>query len=115
MTMTMTLSAGSWGLVVAASLSDYTSGGLLDAALNDLAAAVGGQQVFGLLVGGAVMLSFYLASNGGLATPATLTALSGGLLIAALPPGYRSIAQVIIFLGLAAAMMTVLVKYVDRR
>jgi len=33
-------------------LGDYTDGGLLDAALSDLSAAVGGDAVFGLLVGG---------------------------------------------------------------
>jgi len=41
-------------------LGDYTDGGLLDAALSDLAAAVGGDAVFGLLVGGVLLLSFYL-------------------------------------------------------
>ena len=94
-------------------LGDYTSGGLLEAALTDLSAAVGGDAVFGLLVGGVLMLAFYLASNGGLATPATLTALVGGILIPALPPGFGRIAQVIIFLGLVAAIMAGLEKYVS--
>lgn len=88
-------------------LSDYTDGGLLRAALTDLAEAVGGQAVFGLLGGAAILLTFYVASNGGLATPATLTALTGGLLVAALPAGYQSMAQVVIFLGLVAAIWSV--------
>jgi hypothetical protein len=92
-------------------LSDYTDGGLLDAALADLAGAVGGQASFGLIVGSVLMLAFYLASSGSLATPATLTALSGGILIASLPPGYGTMAQVVIFLGLAAAVLAALNKY----
>lgn len=94
-------------------LSDYTSGGLLKAALTDLAAAVGGDANFGLLVGGVLLLSFYIASNGGLATPATATALVGGIMIPALPPGFGRIAQVIIVLGLMAAIMAGLEKYVS--
>jgi hypothetical protein len=100
--------------MLATELSEYADGGLLDAALGDLAAAVGGEQMFGLLVGGALLLSFYLASNGGLTTPAALTALSGGLLISALPPAYRAIAQTVIFLGLAVGVMALFDKFVDR-
>jgi len=94
-------------------LSDYTSGGLLEAALNDLAAAVGGQEMFGLLVGGALLLTFYVASGGGLATPAVFTALSGGVMISTLPPQFRGMAQVIIFLGLVAATLGLFDKMVD--
>lgn len=94
-------------------LSDYTSGGLLEAALNDLAAAVGGDGVFGLLAGGVLIMSFYLASSGGLATPAVLTALVGGLMIPVLPAGFARMAQVIIFLGLVAALLAGLDRWVD--
>jgi len=95
-------------------LGDYTSGGLLEAALNDLAAAVGGDAVFGLLVGGGVLFSFYLASDGGLATPATLTALLGGILFGTLPGGFVRIGQVVIFVGLVAAVFSLLDKFVDQ-
>jgi hypothetical protein len=95
-------------------LGDYTDGGLLDAALNDLAAAVGGDAVFGLLVGGGVLFSFYLASDGGLATPSVLTALAGGVLFGTLPGGFARIAQVIIFVGLVGAIFGLLDKFVDQ-
>jgi len=94
-------------------LGDYTDGGLLDAALSDLSAAVGGDAVFGLLVGGVLLLSFYLASSGGLATPAVLTALIGGLMIPVLPAGYGRIAQVIMFLGLVAALAAGIDRWID--
>jgi hypothetical protein len=96
-------------------LDKYLDGGMLEAALADLAAAVGGEAVFGLLAGAMVMLTFYIASNGGLATPATLTALTGGVMIAALPVGFRAIGQVVIFLGLVGAVLSVFNKMVAER
>lgn len=101
-------------IVTPLQLGDYTSGNLLKAALNDLAAAVGGDVVFGLLVGGGVLFSFYLASDGGLATPATLTALLGGVLFGTLPGGFVRIGQVVIFVGLVAALFGLLDKFVDQ-
>lgn len=94
-------------------ITHYTDGKMFEAALADLAAAVGGQEVFGLLVGAVLMLAFYLASNGGMASVAALTALSGGLLIASLPPGFQRVAQVVIFLGLVAAVYALIDKFVD--
>jgi len=84
---------------------------MLDWSLGQLATAFGGPEVFGLLGGGVLLLSFYVASNGGLVAPATLTAIIGGVLIAALPPGYQSMAQVVIFLGLVAALLAAFRKY----
>jgi len=95
-------------------LHDYIDGGLLDAALGDLAAAVGGDGVFGLLVGGGVLFSFYLASDGGLATPSVMTALFGGVLFGTLPAGFARIGQVVIFVGLVAAIFGLLDKFVDQ-
>lgn len=86
----------------------------LACSLDDLAASVGGQIVFGLLAATVLLTSFYIASDGGLATPAVLTVLCGGFLISALPPAYQTMAQVVIFVGLAAGVMAGLDKYVDR-
>jgi len=78
---------------------------MLEWSLGELGAAFGGEAAFGFMAGGVLLLSFYLASDGGLAAPATLTALVGGVLVAALPAGYQSMAQVVIFLGLVAALL----------
>lgn len=86
---------------------------LLSCALGDLAASVGGQAVFGLLAGGLILTSFYVASNGGLATPATLTAITGAILVGALPPAYQGMAMIIIFLGIAGGLLATLSKFVD--
>jgi hypothetical protein len=85
---------------------------LLACSLADMSVATGGEGLFGILVGGATLLTFYIASDGGLATPGVLTALVGGILLPTLPPSYRSIALVIVFLGLVAAIMAGLKKYV---
>jgi len=92
--------------------SDISPGtDLLSWALGELAAAVGGPEVFGLLGGSVLIFSFYIASDGGLATPSTLTALVGGVLIGALPAGYQSMAMVIIFIGIVGALLSGFQKY----
>lgn len=98
-------------LVILQAINDYQDGQMLEAALTDLAGAVGGQEMFGLIGGGTLMLVLYLASDGGMATPAVVMTLVGGLLISTLPPGYQTMAQVVIFLGLAAGVWAVLRKY----
>lgn len=84
---------------------------MLSWTLGELGAAFGSPEAFAFLAGGTLLLSFYLASNGGLAAPATLTALIGGVLIASLPAGYQSMGQVVIFLGLVAALLAGFRKY----
>jgi len=84
---------------------------LLSWALGEIATAFGGPEVFGLLGGSVLLLAFYLASDGGLATPATLTVLTGGLLIGALPAGYQSMALVVIFIGIVGALLAGFEKY----
>lgn len=86
---------------------------LLACALGDLATAVGGQIVFALIVGSVLLVSFWIASDGGLATPAVLTAIAGGLMIPALPPAYQGMALTVIFLGIAAGVLAGLNKYVS--
>lgn len=93
-------------------LSCYTDGGMLACVLGDLAAAVGGQGQFGVLVGGVFLLSVWLAGDGDIATPAVMTVLAGGLLIPILPPSYASIARTIAFVGLVGALLAAGEKYV---
>lgn len=94
-------------------LSCYTGGNdLLNCALSDLALSVGGDGVFGVLVAGTVLLVFYIASDGGLATPSVLTALLGGIMLSALPPQHSTIAMTIVLIGLTAALLSGAKKYV---
>jgi hypothetical protein len=95
-------------------LACYTANNtdLLQCSLSDMGGATGGEGLFGVLVAGALMYTFYVASDGGLATPSVLTALTGGVMIPVLPPAYRTIALTVVFLGLVAALLTGLKKYV---
>lgn len=86
--------------------------GWLTCSLNQLTAAVGGEGLFGLMVGSATIMSFYIASGGNLATAATLTVLIGGVLVAALPASYQGIAITIMFIGLVGAVLRGLETFV---
>lgn len=94
-------------------LSCYTGGNdMLTCALSDLSASVGGDGVFGVLVAGCMLLAFYIASDGGLATPGVLTALLGGIMMEPLPGQHEAIAMTIVLIGLTAALMSGANKYV---
>lgn len=86
---------------------------LLKCSLGDLASSVGGGAIFALLGGTMLLATFWLASDGGLATPSVLTVLCGAVLITALPPAYKGMAMIVIFLGIAGAVLSGLSKYVS--
>jgi hypothetical protein len=96
-------------------LGPYTSGGnLLEAVLNDLTAATGGEALFGILVGGAILLAFYIGGDRDLATPTVLTILLGSVLIPMLPGQYQQIGLSVIIVGIAAGIMAIANRYVLR-
>lgn len=86
----------------------------IDCAVQGLWASVGGQEIFAFLVAGMLALGMYVASDGGLATPATVLTLTGSFLLTSLPAQYQSTAQVVIFVGLVSAIMALGRKYVMR-
>lgn len=96
------------------SLGCYGSEGTsaLDCATQGLFDAVLGQGVFALIVAALLVVSFYVATNGGIAVPATVLTLMGGFLIVAVPPQYQTTAQAIIFVGLVAGLLALANKYV---
>lgn len=79
--------------------------------LPQVIAAVGSEQMFGFILGGALIAGLWLAGDGDLATPATITVLVGGVLFPLLPGGYLGIARTVAFLGLVAVILAVLEKY----
>lgn len=95
-------------------LACYTDNpqGMLTCALDDIAAAVGGQAMFALLGGGTLIFAYYKASGGSLATPSVMLFLLGGLMIPSLPAQFQTMAQVLMFLGLVGAILAGLKKYV---
>lgn len=86
--------------------------GWLECALGQQANALGSQITWGLVVGGMLILTFYIATDGGIAVPSMVTAILGGVMIPALPPAYQSMAMVIMFLGLVGAILSALARFV---
>jgi hypothetical protein len=93
-------------------LGDYINGNdMLQAALDDLVFAAGGEAIFGLLVSGVLILSLWIAGDGDLATPSVTTVLVGAVMFPLLPGTYLTIARVITFVGLTAAVLAAVEKY----
>jgi len=91
----------------------YTNNGTqpVDCAVQDLQGAVFGEAIFGLLVSGLLITSFYVATNGGLAVPAVMMTILGGVLVSVIPPQYQSTVQIIIFVGLVSGLLALANKY----
>lgn len=93
-------------------LDCYTSqGDRLACAFQDFASATGGEAVFGLLLGGALLLSFYVASDGSIAVPAVILTLTGAFLVPILPGQVAGIAGTVIIMGLAAGIFAVMARF----
>lgn len=74
-------------------------------------AAFGSDAVLGFVVGGMLVLSFYIGSNYHPAPPAIGTMLIGGLMIPFLPAQYRSMAEVVMLLGFIVGVFVFLRRY----
>lgn len=92
--------------------AEGAEGDLLECALNDLTAATSGEPLFGVLVGGAVIFSMYLAGNGHPAPPTVVTILLGSIMVPLLPGSYTQIAYTIVVLGLAFGVISIGGRYV---
>lgn len=87
-----------------------SSSDMLGCAITEYTGTVG-EALFGLIIGGILLLSLYVAADGDLVVPAVVTTLVGGGLIPLLPGSYQGIAIVIMFLGLIGSVFAVGVKY----
>lgn len=93
-------------------LDCYVSqGDRLGCAFNDFAGATGGEAMFGLLLGGALLLAFYVASDGSVAVPAVILTLTGAFLVPILPVQVAGIAGTVIIMGLGAGIFAGLRRY----
>ena len=90
----------------------YRGGGMLECAIGDMGAAFGGPTAFGLIAGGALILSLYVASDFDIAAPTVGTILIGGMLIPALPAGFQSIGLSIMALGAIVGLFVAARRYV---
>jgi len=91
-----------------------TQGDLLQCVLDDLTLAVGGEAVFGLLVGATTILSLYIAGNGDPATPTVATILLGAFAVPLVPPQFTGAAYAILVLGVAFGVFAAAGRWVLR-
>jgi hypothetical protein len=104
-------------------LSTLTPGFMLDCytsnprqmhicAFNDIAAAFGGQGVFGLVVAALVFIGGYSVGDGDIVTPGIVLMLIGSVMIPSLPAQYQTLALTLMFAGAVGAVMQLLGTYV---
>lgn len=84
---------------------------LLTCVLDDAVGAFGGQALFGLIIGSAVLFSLWWANDGRIGTPAVVVLISGGILLPLLPAQYATAARAFAFIGLVAAIIAVGQRY----
>lgn len=98
---------------MAPDLGCYSTAGnnLLTCVLDDAVAAFGGQAVFGLIVGSAILFSLWWANDGRIGVPAVVVLVSAGLMLPLLPAQYATIARAFAFIGLVAAIIAVGQRY----
>jgi hypothetical protein len=85
---------------------------LLSCALDDFAGSLGGDIMFGLLVGGVALFVLWNSADYSIGLPAVFLVLAGGFILPTLPPQYVGMAQSIMLLGLAAGLFAVARRYV---
>jgi hypothetical protein len=96
-----------------APLEGYDSGGgMLDAALGDLVASLGGEALFAVLLVGLLNLAYWLAGGRDLAVPAVFSILTGFIAFPMLPGQYIGLARAIIVLGGASMLLELARRYV---
>jgi len=92
--------------------SCYFGGDALACLLDQLVGALGGEGLFGFLLGSLIFGVFYVASDGDIATPTVALVLTGTVLVGMVPAQYQQIAYAVVLVGLGAAVWQVLQKYV---
>ncbi|CAI49749.1 uncharacterized protein NP_7040A (plasmid) [Natronomonas pharaonis DSM 2160] len=91
-----------------------TEGDLVECVTTDLSAAAGGTTMMGLLIGGTLLLSLYIAGDGDPAVPTVVTILVGGTLVPMLPPHLTPFAYSIVVLGIAFGGMAAAQRWLLR-
>lgn len=70
-----------------------------------------GEGTFAVLIGAAVIVSFWLAGDRDLAAPSIATILLGGLMFPLLPGNFVGIAWAVVFIGVTGAFFSVMRRY----
>lgn len=92
--------------------SCYLDGNALSCLLDQLVAAFGGPALLGLFMGALIFVTFYVASEGDMATPTVALILTGTVTVSMVPGSYQDIAYGVVVIGMAAALWQVIKQYV---
>lgn len=84
---------------------------MLACLLADISASVGGEQWLGLLVGGVILVGFYIVSGGRLEVPTVVLILLGGAIVPMLPGHLAQLQTTIIILGLVSGFLAIGRRY----
>lgn len=74
--------------------------------------ALTGDALFGLMVGSGLWIAFYFAAGGSIAAPTAALILVASLLFPILPGSFIGIAYGVLLIGVAAAVLNVMQRYV---
>jgi hypothetical protein len=93
------------------SIDDLINGNWYDVIFGQVPGLIG-EPIFGLLIGGSVLLGFYVAGDGDLATPTVVLMLLASVMVPVLPGSAQSIAWAIAVVGSVAMMLAVARAYI---
>lgn len=96
------------------SLDCYTTQGndLMSCALDDFASSLGGDIMFGLVIGGVALFVLWQTADHSIGLPAVFLILGGAFILPTLPGQYIGMGQAIMLIGLAAGLFAVARRYV---
>jgi len=80
--------------------------------VTDTMFGAGPPMVIGLMFGGVLLSSLYIAGNGEVVVPAIVTILLGSVLVPLLPAQFAAAAYGVAIVGITAAGMVILRRYV---
>lgn len=93
---------------------DGGSTGFTSCILDSIFASGGSPALIGLMMGGTLLASLYIAGDGDIVVPAVMTILLGSILVPLLPSQYSTMAYSVAVLGITAAGMSVMRRYILR-
>ena len=87
------------------------TGAATDCVLEGMFAAGPAPELIGLLLGGTLVTSLYVAGDGTVVVPAVVTILVGSVMVPLLPAQYVSMAWAFVFLGTALAVFSAYTRF----
>ena len=84
---------------------------MTDCMVDGVFAAGPAPSLMGLLMGGTLITSLYVAGDGSVVVPSVVTILFGSVLVPILPPQYIGFAYTVVVLGITVAAFSAWVRF----